>query len=62
MSDFKIWLVFLFVISNVGCATYQRQINLTPQKNETWRKSSPRYLQSSCNDAKERCQAQNGDR
>ena len=45
----KILYCFVLVLALNGCATYERRINLTPQKASTWKELSPRCFQSGCN-------------
>lgn len=45
----KFLYFFILVLMFCGCETYERRINLSPQKALTWKEVSPRHYQSGCN-------------
>ncbi len=45
----KILFFFILVVMFCGCATYERRINLSPQKAPNWKELNSRHFKSGCN-------------
>jgi hypothetical protein len=44
----KLTMLLLSMVFLSGCATYQRRIDLTPEKSASWKKTGPRQSQMGC--------------